>query len=199
MSRSRAPSFAAACAEAWARPGFAGRTALEFDGRRLTYAEFAAQVGSAAAGLKAAGIGRGELVAQAWSALADAERALARTELDAGERADRLELVSFHLAELGKAQLTLGEDEDLERTRDVLRHADRLHTLCGEAYGLLYEQEFAALSTLGQVWKRLTELSNIDETFAVHAAARESLGATRMVEGYTALYRELLLQQDAVR
>ena len=113
----------------------------------------------------------------AWSSLADAERALARAELDEGERAHRLELVAFHLAELRKAQISAGEDEELERTRDVLRHADRLHTLCAEAYGLLYEHESAALSTLGHVWKRVTELSNIDESFASHAAARDGIKA----------------------
>jgi len=59
----------------------------------------------------------------------------------------------------------------------VLRHADRLQTLCAEAYGLLYEHESAALATLGQVWKRITDLSHIDETFASHAAARDGIKA----------------------
>ncbi len=116
-------------------------------------------------------------VESAWAALSDAEGALARAELDHGERANRLELVAFHLAELSKAQPTAGEDEELERTRDVLRHADRLQTLCVEAYGLLYEHESAALATLGQVWKRVTDLSTIDETFAAHAAARDGIKA----------------------
>ncbi len=112
-----------------------------------------------------------------WSSLAHAERALARAELDEGERANRLELVALHLGELRKAQISAGEDEELERTREVLRHADRLQTLCAEAYGLLYEHESAALATLGQVWKRVTDLSNIDESFASHAAARDGIKA----------------------
>ena len=116
-------------------------------------------------------------VESAWAALSDAERALARAELDGGERANRLELVAFHLAELSKAHPAAGEDEELERRRDVLRHADRLQTLCAEAYGLLYEHESAALATLGQVWKRITDLSHIDETFAAHAAARDGIKA----------------------
>ncbi len=116
-------------------------------------------------------------VESAWVALGEAERVLARAELDQGERANRVELVAFHLAELSKAHATAGEDEELERTRDVLRHADRLQTLCAEAYGLLYEHESAALATLGQVWKRITDLSHIDDTFAAHAAARDSIKA----------------------
>ena len=116
-------------------------------------------------------------VEMAWTALADAERALLRAELDAGERATRLELVAFHLAELSKARLVAGEDEELVRSRDVLRHADRLQTLCGEAYGLLYEHETAALATLGQVWKRVAELSSIDDAFAAHSATRDGIKA----------------------
>jgi DNA repair protein RecN (Recombination protein N) len=116
-------------------------------------------------------------VAAAWAVVSDAEQALARAELDAGERASRLELVEFHLAELRKAAVAEGEDEALERTRDVLRHAGRLQTLCTEAYGLLYEQEHAALGTLAQIWKRVSELSSIDATFAPHVAAREAVKA----------------------
>jgi len=116
-------------------------------------------------------------VAAAWSVVHDAEQTLARAELDAGERASRLELVEFHLTELRKAGVTEGEDEALERTRDVLRHAGRLQTLCVEAYDLLYEREDAALGTLAQVWKRVSELSSIDATFAPYVAAREAVKA----------------------
>ena len=63
----------------------------------------------------------------AWDVLVDAERTLERAAMDAGERAARLELVEFHLGELRQARLAAGEDEELAQTRDVLRHADRLH------------------------------------------------------------------------
>ncbi len=116
-------------------------------------------------------------VAAAWTAVTDAERTLERAAMDAGERAARLELVEFHLAELRKARPTPGEDDTLAQQRDVLRHSGRLSTLCAEAYGLLYDDESAALSTLGQVWKRVGELAAIDPAFAPHAAARDGLKA----------------------
>jgi len=116
-------------------------------------------------------------VGAAWRVVSEAEQVLARAELDAGERASRLELVEFHLAELRKAAVLEDEDEVLERSRDVLRHAGRLQSLCREAYGLLYEQESAALGTLAQVWKRVSELSSIDATFAPHVAARDPIKA----------------------
>lgn len=116
-------------------------------------------------------------VREAWAALSEAEAALARAELDAGERANRLELVEFHLQELRRAAVHEGEDETLTRTRDVLRHAGRLQQLCQEAYGLLYDQESSALDSLAQVWKRVADLAAIDDTLAPHLAARDGIKA----------------------
>jgi DNA repair protein RecN (Recombination protein N) len=116
-------------------------------------------------------------VLAAWDAVIATEAALERAMMDAGERTARLELVEFHLAELEKARLRPGEDDELAQAREVLRHAGRLTTLCSEAYGLLYDDEAAALSTLGQAWKRVGELAAIDPAFAAHAAARDGIKA----------------------
>jgi DNA repair protein RecN (Recombination protein N) len=118
-----------------------------------------------------------DAVRERWNTLQAAEAALERAAMDAGERAARLELVEFHLAELGKAKLVAGEDETLAQTRDVLRHAGRLTTLCSEAYGLLYEADGAVLSTLGQVWKRVGELAAIDPVFTPYVGARDEVKA----------------------
>jgi DNA repair protein RecN (Recombination protein N) len=116
-------------------------------------------------------------VQRAWESLATAERALEQASMAAGERAARLELVEFHLAELRKAMPVAGEDETLAQTRDVLRHAGRLTALSAEAYAQLYDDEGSALSTLAQVWKRIQELASIDPTFAPYAAARDGIKA----------------------
>jgi acyl-CoA synthetase (AMP-forming)/AMP-acid ligase II len=65
MIAGRWTSFPAACVQVWARPEFARRNAFEFNRTTVTYAEFARKVSSTACGLKAAGIGRGDLVAVA--------------------------------------------------------------------------------------------------------------------------------------
>jgi len=121
--------------------------------------------------------GDADAVAVAWAAVAESERDLKGAAMDAGERAARLELVDFQLGELRKARLQPGEDEALHQQREVLRHAGRLSTLCAEAYALLYDAEAAALSTLGQVWKRVGELAGIDPAFAAHAGARDGIKA----------------------
>ena len=121
--------------------------------------------------------GEADTVRRAWEGVTVAERNVERAAMDAGERAARLELVDFHLNELRKAKLVAGEDDELAQSREVLRHAGRLTALCGEAYALLYDEETAALSTLGQVWKRVGELAAIDPAFAAHAAARDGIKA----------------------
>jgi DNA repair protein RecN (Recombination protein N) len=116
-------------------------------------------------------------IAGQFAAVTSAAAALSRAELDEGERTSRLELLEFQLAELRRAAVTAGEDETLERTRAVLRHAGRLQTLCAEAYGLLYDDEHAAISTLAQVWKRVGDLADIDPQFAAHLTARDGIRA----------------------
>ncbi len=116
-------------------------------------------------------------VATAWAAVSEAAQALSRAELDAGERASRLELVEFHLTELRKAAVQADEDEALEREREVLRHSDRLKTLSADAYGLLYDRESSVLATLAQVWKRVGDLNAIDATFAPYLDGRDAIKA----------------------
>ncbi len=127
------------------------------------------------------------LLAESQLALLDsfAGAATARTEMAAGyeglleslrlleaslgsdaERLQRLDLVTFQVAELEEAGLRQGEDEELEAERRRLASAERLARLGHEAFGLLYEDEGAALSRLGTVERRLTELAAIDNGFA---------------------------------
>jgi DNA repair protein RecN (Recombination protein N) len=92
----------------------------------------------------------------------DARGALERVNMSAREKAARIEMISFQLSELDKVAPKAGEDEALAAERSVLANADRLSRLSSEAYGLLYENEAAALTELAGVWKRLAELAAID-------------------------------------
>ena len=57
----------------------------------------------------------------------------------------------------------------------MLANADKLQRLCDEAYDGLYEGDHAALATLGVVWKKVESLTAIDDRFAAHLAARETV------------------------
>ena len=102
---------------------------------------------------------------------------LDRLRMDDRERAARLDLVEFQLGELQKANLQAGEDETLAAERQLLRSADTIQRLCGESYAELYDNESAALTALGHVWKRVGELAAIDPRFAPYLDARDGIKA----------------------
>jgi DNA repair protein RecN (Recombination protein N) len=96
-------------------------------------------------------------------------------QMDEREKAARLDLLQFQVAELDKARLRAGEDEELETARRVLSSADKLQRLSGEAYAALYDSDEAALARLGTVWKRLAELAEVDPVFQPHLDARDAI------------------------
>jgi DNA repair protein RecN (Recombination protein N) len=96
-------------------------------------------------------------------------------QMDERERAARLDLLKFQVAELDSARLRPGEDEELDTARRVLSSADKLQRLSGEAYAALYDSDEAALARLGTVWKRVAELAEVDPTFRPHLDARDAI------------------------
>lgn len=116
-----------------------------------------------------------QAVASAFEAWRQSRDALAACQLDARERAARLELTTFQLSEIDRVDPRPGEDEELAETRRVLANADRLHRLCQEAYDELYEGDGAVLERLGRVWKRVAELAALDRHFEGALAAREAV------------------------
>ena len=100
-----------------------------------------------------------------------------RERLMTGERekAARAEFLSFQLAEIERAALKPGEDEELSATRLVLANADKLQRLCADAYESLYEGDQAALPALGNVWRKLGELAALDGRFVPYLDARTAV------------------------
>jgi DNA repair protein RecN (Recombination protein N) len=116
-------------------------------------------------------------VAKAFSEVRALREGLDRLRMDDRERAARLDLVEFQLNELNKANLQPGEDETLAADRQLLRSADTIGRLCSESYAELYDNESAALTTLGHVWRRVSELAAIDPRFAPYLEARDGIKA----------------------
>jgi DNA repair protein RecN (Recombination protein N) len=116
-------------------------------------------------------------VASAFASVRGLREQLDRLRMDDRERAARLDLVEFQLGELQKANLQPGEDEALSAERQLLRSADTIQRLCGESYAELYDSEDAALTVLGRIWKRVSELAAIDPRFAPYLDARDGIKA----------------------
>ena len=116
-------------------------------------------------------------VAKAYGLVRELRERLDRLRMDDRERAARIDLVEFQLAELQNAKLQAGEDETLAAERQLLRSADTIQRLCAESYGDLYETETAALGALARVWKRVGELAAIDPRFGSYLEARDGIKA----------------------
>ena len=116
-------------------------------------------------------------VAGAFVAVRGLREQLDRLRMDDRERAARLDLVEFQLGELRQANLQLGEDETLSAERQLLRSAHIIQRLCSESYAELYDDDTAALTALGRIWKRVGELAAIDPRFAPHLDARDDIKA----------------------
>jgi DNA repair protein RecN (Recombination protein N) len=93
------------------------------------------------------------------------------------ERERRREMLEFQAGEIEKAQLSAGEEDALRQEKLLQASAGRLAGLSGEVYQLLYEDEQAVLTRLGQIYKRLEELAGIDPRFAPHVEARTAVRA----------------------
>jgi len=113
--------------------------------------------------------------ALAFEACRTAQEELARVRTAASDRNARLELIAFQLGELDRAAPKPGEDDELSALRHVLASAERVERLCVESYASLYERDDAILSALGNVWRRVAELADLDPQFQPYLEAREAI------------------------
>ena len=107
-----------------------------------------------------------------WRAIRGRLDQLRRSDRD---RADRMDLLTFQLQEIERTDPAAAEDTTLLATRLRLANADRLASLCGQAYAALYERDDSIVAGLGQVWRQIDELAELDTQFAVYADARAAV------------------------
>ena len=111
-------------------------------------------------------------VGEVFRELRAAEAALERLRGDLREAERRREMLEFQAGEIERAELKAGEEEALRAEKARQANAGRLASLSSEAYALLYDDEAAALTQLGQVFKRVEELGSIDAEFRPFLEAR---------------------------
>jgi DNA repair protein RecN (Recombination protein N) len=104
-------------------------------------------------------------VAEAYSLWREAAAKL--EELEQGEQ-DRLRMVdlwSYQRKEIESAQLTPGEDENLENEKRVLANAEKLYAAALGAFDQLYEGSNSAESALRAALRNVEELARYDNKF----------------------------------
>jgi DNA repair protein RecN (Recombination protein N) len=87
---------------------------------------------------------------------------LADLERRERERAELLEIARFRAAELERAALVAGEDEELTANRAVLANATRLAETANEAEQALYGGDSAAIDAIARANARLADAATID-------------------------------------
>lgn len=97
-----------------------------------------------------------------WSAV---KRELDELRRDEAEKFQLLDILRFQIEELDRAQLVAGEDERLEEERRRLNNVEKLTTICGESYGLVYEDDDSAIARIGQATRRIEDLSQYESNF----------------------------------
>jgi DNA repair protein RecN (Recombination protein N) len=107
---------------------------------------------------------------------------LRRRELDAlrrdeAEKFQLIDILRFQISELERAALSPGEDERLEEERRRLMNVEKLTTLGGESFALIYEDNDSAIARLRQAMKRVEELSHYESSFRGYAEGLESARA----------------------
>ena len=115
--------------------------------------------------------------AAAFDTMRSSAEELGRVRRRAAERGARQELAAFQLAELDRAAVRPGEDEELAATRQVLASAERVERLCAESYASLYERDGAVLAELSGVWRRVADLAALDPGFQPYLDARDGIKA----------------------
>jgi DNA repair protein RecN (Recombination protein N) len=105
-----------------------------------------------------------------------------RRELDAlrrdeAEKFQLIDILRFQINELERAELSVGEDERLEEERRRLMNVEKLTTLGGESFALIYEDNESAIARLRQAMKRVDELGQYESSFRGYLEGLESARA----------------------
>jgi DNA repair protein RecN (Recombination protein N) len=117
--------------------------------------------------------------------------------LEEGEReaTRQLDLLSYQSGEIGTAALVPGEEEGLERERQLLVHGEKLLANSQGAYDLLYGSDTSILGQLRQVTTAVGEIRSIDPSLA---ELHESLqGAALQLEDGALALRDYSARVDA--
>jgi len=117
----------------------------------------------------------GERVAGLYRTLRDVETAIEALRRGRQEGERRREMLEFQAGEIEKARLSPGEEEGLRQDKTIQGNADRLAALTSQAYALLYEDEEAVATRLGQAYRKVEELAGIDPRFSPHLESRKAV------------------------
>ncbi|MEO6333970.1 MAG: DNA repair protein RecN [Pyrinomonadaceae bacterium] len=116
--------------------------------------------------------------AAAYRRWAATRRELSDLRQDESDKLQLLDILRFQVDEISRADLKGGEDSELEEEKRRLNNVEKLSTLSGEAYALLYEQDESTIATFDKASRKISELAAYDSQFREY---REPLETARAV------------------
>ena len=111
-----------------------------------------------------------DTLASVWNSLKQARELLEK-------RRREKSLLESQAEEIAQARLKPEEEEELQASKNILAHAEKLYQGCLEGEELLYEGENALVSRLGKYTGKLRELAGIDEGLKTTVELLESAQA----------------------
>ena len=103
-----------------------------------------------------------------YQTVAELRRQIDRMTMDEGEKLRRMETLKYQIEEITKANLEVGEDDELENRRKVLQNAEKISDGIETAVECLYggDDTDGAASLLAQAERELARLSRFTDAFA---------------------------------
>ena len=103
-----------------------------------------------------------------YDAVAKLRREIDRMTMDEGEKLRRMETLRYQIAEIEKAELEAGEDEELEARRKILQNAEKLSDGMETAVECLYggDDSDGASGLLAQAEYALARLAKFSDSYA---------------------------------
>ena len=103
--------------------------------------------------------------AEKYEAVAKLRREIDRMTMDEGEKLRRMETLKYQIAEIEKAELSPGEDEELEDRRKLLQNAEKIADGMNEAVENLYgsDDTDGAASMLATAERMLARISRFSD------------------------------------
>jgi len=82
---------------------------------------------------------------------------------DAGERERKIDILKFQIDEIKKAKLKAGEEEEIEKQREVLLNYEKIISTLSNAYEALDSGEKLGISALDRINKSVSDFCNIED------------------------------------
>ena len=106
--------------------------------------------------------------AEKYSAVDKLRREISRISMDEGEKLRRMETLKYQIGEIEKANLTAGEDEELEARRKLLQNAEKIANGINDAVENLYggDDSDGAASMLSAAERALARVAKFSDQIA---------------------------------